>query len=375
MAALVCFLQQPSAYSSEAKLFIRYVVESRLPGGVYGDPQIKTPDPGGANIINTEIEIMKSMDLAVQVAEAIGPEKILGKGAGETNKYLAATILETGLTIEVPPQSDILRLVFQHPNREIVQPVLSQFIDAYLRKHVDVHRSVGAFDDVLTQQTDSLRSQLALTEQRLRAARTNAGVMSIEDSKQAYTEALSKTRQDLFNTQAELAGRQAALAKRQELLPVKTETPNENPGANVPSAKVEEYKSMNGRLQSLRKQEQELLTQYFPENARVQGIREKIASAEKLKKSLESEYPELTKIQLPSSQPDPRVGDRSDEASQIAALQATLLVLNTQLEELTAHAKNVNELEPAITELQKQKDLEETKYRAFLGQARTSPLR
>jgi succinoglycan biosynthesis transport protein ExoP len=65
VAALVCFFQQPAAYSSEAKLFIRYVLESRLPGGVYGDPQIKTPDPGGANIINTEIEIMKSMDLAV----------------------------------------------------------------------------------------------------------------------------------------------------------------------------------------------------------------------------------------------------------------------------------------------------------------------
>jgi succinoglycan biosynthesis transport protein ExoP len=306
-AALACFFQQPAAYSSEAKLLIRYVMESRLPDGVYGDSQIKAPDPGGANIINTEIEIMKSMDLAVQVAEAIGPEKILGKSAGETNKYLAATILKTGLSVEVPPQSDILRLVFQHPNRELVQPVLSQFIDAYLRKHVEVHRSVGAFDDVLTQQTDALRSQLALTEQRLRAAKTNAGVMSIEDSKKAYTEALSKIRQELFNTQAELAGRQAALAKRQELLPVRSETPNEKPAPDVPS------------------------------------------------------------------QPGPRLGDRSDEASQIAALQARLVVLNTQLEELTAHARTVNELEPAITELQKQKELEETKYRAFsarLEQAR-----
>ena len=280
VAALVWLFQQPAAYSSEAKLFIRYVVESRLLSGIDGDPQIKTPDSGGANIINSEIEIMKSMDLAVQVAEAIGPEKILGKGTGETNKYPAATILKAGLTVEAPLQSDIMRSVFQHPNREIVQAVLNQFISAYLRKHVEVHRSVGAFDDVLTQLTDALRSQLALTEQRLQTAKTNAGVMSIEDSKKAYTEELSQIRQELFNTQAELAGRQAALAEHQKLPSVKTETPLEKPEADVPSAKIEEYKSVSGRLQSLRKGKQELLTQYFPENLVAQGTRKQIVSAE-----------------------------------------------------------------------------------------------
>src|ERR1035438_402084 len=170
VVALV-FLHRPAVYSSEAKLLIRYVVESRLPNGLGGDPQVKTPDPGGVNVINTEIEIMKSQDLAAQVAEAIGPEKILGKAGGETNKYLAATILKNGLTVEVPPATDILRIVFRHPNREIVQPVLDQFIKYYLTKHYEIHSSVGAFDDVLQQQTDALRTQLAVTEAELRKAK------------------------------------------------------------------------------------------------------------------------------------------------------------------------------------------------------------
>ena len=130
LVAASIYFMQPSVYSSEAKLLIRYVVEARVPSGMGGDPQIKTPDSGGAGIINTEIEILKSSDLAADVAVAIGPEKILGKGGGDTNKYQAAGILKKGLTVEVPPGTDILRIVFQHPNREIVQPVLDQFIIA-----------------------------------------------------------------------------------------------------------------------------------------------------------------------------------------------------------------------------------------------------
>ena len=373
LAAAGVYFTAPASYTSEAKLFIRYIVESRLPSGIPGDQQIKTLDTGGANIISSEIEIIKSLDLAAQVAEAIGPEKILGKGSTETNKYAAAFVLQKGLTVEVLPNSDILRIVFQHPDREIVQPVLSQLIEAYRGKHVEIHRSVGAFDDVLTQQTDALRSQLGQTEQELRRAKTNAGVMSIEDSKKAYTEELSKIRQELFNTQAELAGREAALAERQKLLPVKTETPSEKPEAEVPSDKMEEYKSVCGRLDSFRKQEQGLLAQYTEENSMVRGIREQIASAEKTQKKLEGEYPKLARIQLASSKPGGPVVDLSDDAAQIMALQAKLKVLNSQMERLTAEAKVVNELEPAITELQRKRDLEETKYRHFstsLEQAR-----
>jgi uncharacterized protein involved in exopolysaccharide biosynthesis/Mrp family chromosome partitioning ATPase len=373
LAAAGVYFTMPPSYTSEAKLFVRYILESRLPNGITGDQQIKTLDTGGANIINSEIEIIRSLDLAVQVAKTIGPEKILGQGSVETNEFAAAVVLQKGLTVEVPPRSDILRIVFQNSNRAIVQPVLTELIADYLKKHVEIHRNVGAFDDVLTQQTDALRTQLALTEQRLRAAKTNASVMSIEDSKKAYTEELSKTRQELFNTQAELAGRTAALAERQKLLPVKPETPSAKPEADVPSDKMEEYKSVCGRLDSFRKQEQGLLAQYTEENSMVRGIRERIASVEKTRKKLEADYPKLTRIQLASSQPAGPVVDLSDDAAQIMALQAKLKVLNSQMERLTTEAKVVNELEPAITDLQRERDLEEAKYRHFstsLEQAR-----
>ena len=364
-AALVYFLQ-PAVYSSEAKLFIRYVLAARLPTGIGGDPQIKSLDPGGGNIINTEIEIMKSLDLAADVAVAIGPEKILGKGGGETNTDLAAVILKKGLTIEVPRGTDILRIVFQHPNREIVQPVLNEFIRKYLGKHYEDFQasSVGSFD-ALRKQTSDLSNRLAETEFELRTNKASANLMSIEDAKKAYTEEISKIREGLFNTQAELAERQAALQERQKLMPAPVEVSTNQPDVAVPSAKIKEYKSVSGRLESFRKREQEYLAQYTEENKRVQDIREQIASAEKVQQDLEAEYPKLTKLQLASSQPGAPLRDWSDEVTQIIALQAKLKVLNTQLTNLYADAKSVNELEPAITELQRTKELQEAKFRHF----------
>src|SRR5688572_13405690 len=64
--ALPTLVSRP--YQSEAKILIRYVVETKSPGQVNGeDSRVKSPDEGGASIINSEIEILTSLDLAQEV--------------------------------------------------------------------------------------------------------------------------------------------------------------------------------------------------------------------------------------------------------------------------------------------------------------------
>ncbi|HOS75837.1 MAG TPA: Wzz/FepE/Etk N-terminal domain-containing protein, partial [Verrucomicrobiota bacterium] len=114
--AAVVYVTSPPMYVSEAKLLIRYVVESSMPSGIAGDPQIKNPDPRGDNIINSEVEVLQSLDLATQVVDIIGAGKILGAGPANTNKYQAAVLLQQNLKVEVPRRSNVLRIVFQNPN-------------------------------------------------------------------------------------------------------------------------------------------------------------------------------------------------------------------------------------------------------------------
>jgi polysaccharide biosynthesis transport protein len=366
LAAAVVYFIEPRPYRSEAKLFIRYVVESKVPSGIVGEPQIKTLDSGGANIMNSETEIIRSWDLAVQVVKAIGADKIIGKGAVQTNdETTAAGVVLNNLTVESARNSDILHLTFQNPNQEIVRPVLSQLIDSYLRRHVEIHRSMGGFDDLLQKQTDELRTQLSQTEADLQQAKTNAGVMSIEYAKDSCEEALTKTRQEVYEAQTDLAGLQASLEARQKLLPVKAETPNSQPEPEVPRDKLEDYRGIRARLDTLRNMEREMLTRLTDKSTSVRSIREQIASVEKDQRKLEADYPRLTRMQLAPATPGGPVIDLSEDITRITALLAKIKVLTNRLDVLTAQARNLSALEPAVTKLQREKDLEEAKYRHF----------
>jgi len=172
-AALLPFVV-PRLYQSEAKLFVKYVVETKSPGQV-GSASTVTSDEG-ANAINTEMEILTSLDLAQQVADMVGPEKVLAKAGGGTNRYTAAGLIHKNLVPEAAKGSKVIRVTFKHPDPNVVQVILSQVISAYLARHEEVHRHVGAFDDFLTQQTDSLKSRLKDTEEELRKAKASAGM-------------------------------------------------------------------------------------------------------------------------------------------------------------------------------------------------------
>src|ERR1041384_6807080 len=237
IGALILPLIIPSPFQSEAKLFIKYVLETKTSAQVGAtDSRIKSVDERGENIINTELEILTSLDLAQQVATAVGPEKILGKGMG-TNAYLAAVLIRKNLVLDVPKKSNVIRVVFQHPDPEIVQPVLKEIIDTYLKKHQEIHRPGAVSDDVLTQETDQIHSQLLEIEKDLRNATTKAGVISVEDSKKIYSDQVSKIRQAILDAQAEVAERQAAVVELTKLVPAKSAGATAAmPGSNLQAA-------------------------------------------------------------------------------------------------------------------------------------------
>src|SRR5207244_7435732 len=124
---------------------------------------------------NTEKEILGSFDLASQVANLIGPEKILTKAKGENDQVKAAALIRKSLVVEAPKNSSVITVAFRSPDPAIVQPVLGLLITNYLNKHVEAHRPAAAFDD-LRKQTDELRSDLAKTEGELSRLKSDAGI-------------------------------------------------------------------------------------------------------------------------------------------------------------------------------------------------------
>jgi succinoglycan biosynthesis transport protein ExoP len=372
-AAAVYFLRPPP-FQSEAKLFIRYVLENSTPGMPGNESKAVSPDQRGETIINTEVAILGSSDIADQVADSIGPDKILSKEKGPKDREHASALVRKSLVIEPLPKSSVIRLTFGSADPTLVQPVLTAIVDAYLKKHVEVHRGMGAVGDFLSQETDQLRSRLSQTEDDLRKAKDKAGIVSLDDSKKANAEQLSRIRGEIYAAEAELAERSAMLGDLAKLSPppAKDAAAKAN-GTQPPISKsvLLEYRDISGRIDWMQRNEQQLLVLFTDQNERVKNLRAQIADAESARQKLEDKYPGLAQLAAPPQStanlaPAPASTiDMAAESARLDGLQSKIRVLNSELDQIRKEAGNIDKLEGSISELQRQKELEEENYKYY----------
>ena len=289
LAAGGVLLLQTPPFQSQAALFIRYVMENSTPDLPGGDTRAVSPDRGGETIINTEVQILRSMDLAYSVVDVIGMDKILDKSAGvPLDRDHAALEVQSDLKIEPFPGSGVIRLTFLHPDPSIPQPALNALVEAYLKKHVEVHRGAGSIGNLLSHETDQLRSRLFQTEDELRKVKDKAGIISLDVAKDSFAQAETKIRGDMANAQAEYAEHATIVAEIEK-------PQSSSSGADAPK---ESY-------------------------------------------------------------------NLADETIRAKALQSKINFLASELAEVRAEAKKVDQLEGTIAALQRQKELDETNYKYY----------
>src|SRR5689334_3910767 len=97
---------------------------------------------------------------------------------------------------------------YKNHDPEMATVVLSELVNRYFNKHLEVHRSAGAFDFV-TQQTDQVRSRLNQTEDALRDLKEKAGIVSLEASTTSLNTEAERVEEQLHFAEADLAEEQA----------------------------------------------------------------------------------------------------------------------------------------------------------------------
>jgi len=180
-AAVYFFL--PAAYESDARLLVRYVLERSGYDPV--DAISGTAARGGTGlttdaVIAAEVSILTSWDLSVQVAEALGPNRVLPDSKAPS-VVAAAAAINSGLGTTTAKGSNIIGVSYQDRKPEVATAVLNELVNRYSTKHLEVHSSAGAFDFV-SQQSDQIRARLNQTEDALKTLKAKAGVMSLQDS-------------------------------------------------------------------------------------------------------------------------------------------------------------------------------------------------
>ena len=369
IAAAVLHVKWPVPYSSEAILAVRYVKDNKDVN--ISDPNagnIISTSPGADSVIRMEIETLQNLDVTKEAAEVLGPEVVF-KLTGATNTYVAAAVIRGSLEVEATYRSPVMHVFFRHGDPEVVQSVLTQVIQSYFNAHRKLHQLVGAQDETLTMQTDTLKAQLAHTDAELSELKSTNGVTYLEETKKLNAETLAKIKEDLWAAETELAVHQTVLNSFTNVAAIKTDT--NTPGQTLPPPpdKVADYKDVCGMLDTLKTRRNQLRLDFTDQSPRVLMVQEQIDRNQKLKAQLETEYPQLTAYRLTTASTDGRSGspalDMITENAKLLALQTRISRLKQHYQETKALIDQITSVEAKIKELERQRATQDANLMTF----------
>ena len=365
LAASTLLLFKPPLYESKTVLDILYVVQGKSFSPPGEDADTVPLNGQSYSIILTEVKILQSLDVVMDAVQTIGAEKILAKTGGGNDTNRAAGLIAKNLIIESSPGSSVIDVTLLHPDPAMVQPVLSEIIACYFRKHMQVHLGSVMSGDYLIQETNRLFKALAQTKEQLKNAKNIAGVFSIDAADKSYEEQLSQIRTKLFAAEAELVERREMLKALSNTVSPTAQSTNAAAAAISPD-KVDEYRNLCARLDLLRKKEQELLLQYTDQSVPIKDLRAQIAGNETLKKKLETEEPRLASLGVPLGQTDRAIISLTDNEAQITMLETKVRIFNSQLNQVQGSAAKIDESKTTISELEQRQRRQEAELEYFL---------
>jgi uncharacterized protein involved in exopolysaccharide biosynthesis len=360
IAAVVVYFLTPPVYESQAKLLVRYVVDRSAIDNL--DSANKTLGIPSESVINSEVEILTSTDLAMQVAEAIGVDH-LARATGE--KPIAAKVaqgISKAIKVKAIQETNIISVSYDNEDPELARQVLQELVTRYFDKHLEVHRSAGTFDFV-TRQTDQLRAELNQTAEELKQLKAKAGVTSLAESTTALATELTNTQQALDKAEGEFASQQARTKEIEKSL-IGSETKQSTTTIpQVGSDVVREYQNLVTREGQLRQLETDLLARYTAQNRIVKVKQAQIETVINQRKELEKNHPGLLATVSSATSSDGNRVDIVSERASLVEIESRRDTLRARLSSLQERAKLLSEYGPRIGQLERTQEVQDANYK------------
>lgn len=381
VAGAVIYKEWPVLFESNSTLIIRFVTEDRTLDTAQNTQVINTSGRGGAQVIAAETAIITSLDLANIVAGKIGPEVLVTKPDQEPNILNAAGVIQEGLVVRNPGNTNMLEIFFQHENPQVAKATLEALIASYIERHHEIHRKSSEFEGVLTRETDQMRSRLQQTEKELQAAKSAVGVIDIGAAKTRVLTEMGDVRTKIAEGKTELAelniylqqesAQNAELSSQKGTSPDDQENPVSRDAARELAAAMDKYASTTQRLELIKRREQTLSLQYTDENTLLKTARAQRAKSEEQLDALRKQYPQLDTLSIAAMGDDPNniapVLNSQQFKLRTVATQARMRTLEALLVELRNEAAELDKAEISVNELERRKELQEANYRGLLA--------
>lgn len=351
---------KPPNFESTAKIYIPYVVNIT---------PIKTAETEGVvqssseTVMNTEAEMVKSFNTALDAATNIGSEKILAKYGGGNDLLQAAGVLAAGINV-APPITMSLVLTFSHRDRELVQPALSAIVDAYMRRHREMRSGKSIY---LEQKAGDKSKEIEEIDRQIKSLITSAGVPDIRERLVTIKKDFDESKSRLDKSQAELARRKAEMGE----ISLSLTNMQANP---LPPDAIGNYSDLLAQIDANKTRRRELMlgSDYTTKHPVISGIDLKTQGFLREKLSLEQQYPTLTNYisvlpRTSSSTNGPARMDLETEIAYINKLMRTMKSDEDTLANLRVEAFKLMDLEPKLSDLERQRKAAEGDYVFFRG--------
>ncbi|HEY3913012.1 MAG TPA: Wzz/FepE/Etk N-terminal domain-containing protein [Verrucomicrobiae bacterium] len=357
VTSIVVRQMTPIYYSSQAKLMVKYIIDTQPLTSTGADAQVSSLNSGDA-ILNAELDMLKSHDVAEHVAQAIGPAKICPPGHVPSLTE-AAYIVQGGLYADRGRNSYDITLMFSHPDPQLVVPILSQIIDSYRSEHNEVRRPNA--DDNLEKGIDEARRALTEAENQLAAEQKKTDIISLEDSKARIVSTVGDLKNQMTALEMDLQLDGLTLSEMKKALPPEAKedtnivaTAPTNTPPPLSAETIREYSRDIQILQAVKNKETEELTWTTTNNPDVQSDERQIEKVEKKLREMEEANPALIAARpasaTGSAPADPRIAyENVRHAAQIQNFKYGML--SNQLVEAKLQAAKIEADEAPLLDL------------------------
>jgi uncharacterized protein involved in exopolysaccharide biosynthesis len=243
--------------------------------------------------LNSEIEILKSPSLALEVVKALGAGTIypnLGeqpKGALANQKAESASqsspaqeaVLKLVKDLEVGAvkKSNVIKVSYKNKNPQVAASVLNSLVSLFLDRHLAVYKNPEKYA-FFEEQSRILKNQLTGSERRLEDFRKTHDLSSLEDQRNHLLEEQSKLHTDLDQTESQIVETNNRLEQlRLQLAKAPRNVPQSETIDHSPSI----INSPEASLVTLELKEKELLNKYTEQSRLVQNVKGEIAMVRK----------------------------------------------------------------------------------------------
>jgi capsular exopolysaccharide synthesis family protein len=367
----------PRVYRSEAKFLIKLGRQDVTVDPTVGTgPMLSVSQPREA-VVNSELEILLSRELAGKVVDAIGGEAVMKGSDGlkaaksapekpaqpeslEQQKLRdkAARYLLKNLTVEVVKKSNIIALGYEAKSPQMAHDVLAKLLDEYLSKHISVYKAVGSYDFFDGQKKDLFKA-LADTEQKINELKKTNNISAMQEQQVLLLTRVGQLKTDVETTEAEIAVTDAKVFVLQDVL---SRTPDIVMREKVTGGALSAADEMRKTYNSLMMKEKELLSTFTADSVPVKETRNQIAAAQQLLQQTEenlevregiNENKRLLELDLANSQ------------ALLASDKAKLATLKEQLSSAQSDIQRINDTELQLTQLVREKEISDLNYRKY----------